>query len=123
MGGRVAGAGWQGLPVWIHGDLDSRNMLVQEGRLNAVIDFGSLGIGDPACDVMVAWKLFSGDARERLRGELSVDDATWTRARGWALSQAVAALAYYTAETNAVLVQEARRWLAELLADGADRRW
>jgi aminoglycoside phosphotransferase (APT) family kinase protein len=108
---------WTGEPVWIHGDLDSRNVLVRDGRLNAVIDFGSVGVGDPACDVMVAWKLLSADARESFRAVLAVDDATWERGRGWALSQAVAALAYYTLESNAVIVREAERWLAELLSD------
>lgn len=110
---------WQGAPVWIHGDLDARNLLVMEGRLSAVIDFGCLGVGDPACDVMVAWKLFTAETRDLLRAELSVDEATWARSRGWALSQALNALSYYTLETNPVLVREARRWLAEVLADPA----
>ncbi len=108
---------WEGPPVWVHGDLDSRNLLVAGGRLSAVIDFGCLGVGDPACDVMAAWKLFSADAREVFRTALSVDAATWARGRGWALSQALMALSYYTLETNAVLVTEARRWLVEVLAD------
>jgi aminoglycoside phosphotransferase (APT) family kinase protein len=108
---------WDGPTVWIHGDLDSRNLLVEGGRLSGVIDFGCLGVGDPACEVMVAWKLLSPDARELFRSVLAVDDATWARSRGWALSQAVGALSYYTEETNAVLVREARRWLAEVLGD------
>ena len=108
---------WQRAPAWIHGDLDGRNLLVERGRLSAVIDFGSLGVGDPACDVMVAWKVFSAETRDVFRSTLCVDDATWARARGWALSQALGALAYYTLETNAVLVHEARRWLAEVLDD------
>jgi aminoglycoside phosphotransferase (APT) family kinase protein len=110
---------WQRTPVWIHGDLDSRNLLVEEGRLGAVIDWGGLGVGDPACDVMVAWKVLSAETRHIFRSELSVDDATWARGRGWALSQALNALTYYTMETNAVLVREARRWLAEVLVDAA----
>jgi aminoglycoside phosphotransferase (APT) family kinase protein len=105
---------WEGPPVWIHGDLDARNVLVEEGRLSAVLDFGSVGIGDPACDVMVAWKLFDADSRDVFRAELAVDDATWARARGWALSQALIALAYYTLETNPVLVRQAQMWLEEL---------
>ena len=113
---------WERAPVWIHGDLDARNLLVQQGRLSAVIDFGCLGVGDPACDVMVAWKVFSADTRDVFRTALSVDEATWARGRGWALSQALIALPYYTLETNPVLVLEARRWMAEALADshGAD---
>jgi aminoglycoside phosphotransferase (APT) family kinase protein len=108
---------WQRPPVWIHGDLDARNVLVEDGRLSAVIDWGSLGVGDPACDVMVAWKLHSAAARDAFRAALPVDDATWERARGWAVSQAVAALAYYTPENNPALVHEAETWLALLLAD------
>jgi aminoglycoside phosphotransferase (APT) family kinase protein len=111
----LAAPEWDRPPVWIHGDLDSRNLLVKGGRLCAVIDFGGLGIGDPACDVMVAWKLFSKEARNVFRRQLSVDDATWRRSRGWALSQAVIALSYYTLETNPTLVLEAQRWITEIL--------
>jgi aminoglycoside phosphotransferase (APT) family kinase protein len=113
----LATPGWDQPPVWIHGDLDARNLLVEDGRITAVIDFGSLGVGDPACEVMVAWKLFDGESRDLFRALLSVDDATWARARGWALSQAVIALAYYTLETNPVLVREAQQWLEAVLAD------
>jgi aminoglycoside phosphotransferase (APT) family kinase protein len=110
---------WDRPPVWIHGDLDSRNLLVVGDRLSAVLDFGCLGVGDPACDVAVAWKVLSADTRDVLRAELSVDDATWARARGWVLSQALIALSYYTLETNAVLVREAQQWITEVLADHA----
>jgi aminoglycoside phosphotransferase (APT) family kinase protein len=112
----LAAPEWQRAPVWIHGDLDARNLLVQDGRLSAVIDWGSAGVGDPACDVMVAWKLLPPDARGVFRAALDIDDPTWRRGRGWALSQAIGALAYYTEETNAVLVLEARRWLSALFA-------
>jgi aminoglycoside phosphotransferase (APT) family kinase protein len=111
----LAAPEWDRPPVWIHGDLDSRNLLVRHGRLWAVLDFGCLGVGDPACDAMVAWKLLDDEGRAIFRSALSIDDATWTRARGWAASQAVGALAYYTLETNPVLVLDARRWLRELL--------
>src|SRR5215208_3808061 len=110
---------WERPPVWIHGDLDSRNLLVQDGRLSAVIDFGSLGVGDPACDAMVAWKVLTADTRDIFRSVLSIDDPTWARGRGWALSQALGAMSYYTLETNAVLVLEADRWLAAVVADVA----
>ena len=113
----LAAPEWRRRPVWIHGDLDGRNLLVRDSRLSAVIDWGSAGVGDPACDVMVAWKVLQPGARDSFRAALDVDDATWTRGRGWALSQAIGALAYYTEETNAVLVSEARRWLAAVLAD------
>jgi aminoglycoside phosphotransferase (APT) family kinase protein len=106
---------WDRPPVWIHGDLDARNLLADHGRLSAVIDFGCVAVGDPACDVMVAWKVLSMDTRDILRDELSVDEATWSRARGWALSQALVALSSYTLETNHVLVREAERWMAAVL--------
>lgn len=108
---------WERQPVWIHGDLDPLNVLVERGRLCAIIDFGCLGLGDPACDVMAAWKLFSSRVRHIFRTELSVDESTWMRSRGWALSQAVVALSYYTEETNPSLVREAQRWITEILAD------
>jgi aminoglycoside phosphotransferase (APT) family kinase protein len=107
---------WERPAVWIHGDLDARNLLVREGRLCAVIDWGCVGVGDPACDLMVAWKMLSADTRDSFREVLSVDDATWARSQGWALSQAVGALSYYTLETNRELVREGERWLAEVLA-------
>jgi aminoglycoside phosphotransferase (APT) family kinase protein len=106
---------WEQPPVWVHGDLDLRNLLVERGRLSAVIDWGCLGVGDPACDLAVAWKALSEEARPVFRSALASDDATWSRACGWALSQALGALSYYTLETNRPLVLEARRWLAEVL--------
>ena len=110
---------WNRPPVWLHGDLDGRNMLVKDGRLFGVIDWGSVAVGDPACDVMVVWKMLPPETRHTFREALSIDDATWARSRGWAVSQAVIALAYYTLETNAVIVHEARHWIAEVLADHA----
>jgi len=108
---------WSGRPVWIHGDLDSRNMLVQRGRLSAVLDFATMAVGDPACDVMVAWKMLPAEHRDTFRTARAVDDATWARARGWVLSQALMILSYYTMETNPTLVEESRRWMDEVLAD------
>jgi aminoglycoside phosphotransferase (APT) family kinase protein len=66
---------------------------------------------------MVAWKVLSGDSRDIFRTGLSIDDATWARGRGWALSQALSALSYYTLETNPVLVRESRRWMVDVLAE------
>jgi aminoglycoside phosphotransferase (APT) family kinase protein len=111
-------ADWDRPPVWLHGDLDSRNLLARDGRLSGVVDWGCVGVGDPACDVMVAWKMLSPESRRLFRNTLEVDDATWARARAWALSQALMALSYYTLETNAALVREAERWLLEVVADG-----
>jgi len=113
----VAAPVWEGPPVWHHGDLDARNWLVRAGRISGVIDWGSMGVGDPACDVMVAWKLHSAAARDAFREALPTDDATWERARGWAISQAVAALAYYTPETNPSLYGEAESWLELALSE------
>src|SRR5437868_176825 len=75
----LAAPEWTGRPVWLHGDLDARNLLVNDGRLYGVIDWGALAVGDPACDVMVAWKMLSADTRESFRTALAVDDATWAR--------------------------------------------
>ena len=113
----LAAPPWDGPPVWHHGDLDARNWLVRGGRIAGVIDWGCMGVGDPACDVMVAWKLDSGAARDAFREALATDDATWERARGWALSQAVAALAYYTPANNPALIDEAERWLELVLSE------
>ena len=107
----LAAPPWDRPPVWHHGDLDARNWLVRDGRISGVIDWAAMGVGDPACDVMVAWKLHSPAARDAFRDALPTDDATWERARGWALSQAVAILAYYTPENNPTLYHEAESWL------------
>jgi len=107
---------WHGPPVWIHGDLSPLNLLVQRGRLSAVIDFGCLGVGDPACDLIVAWNLLSAETRDVFRATLQVDAATWARGRGWALSVGLIALPYYQ-HTNPVLAGIARRAIDEALAD------
>jgi aminoglycoside phosphotransferase (APT) family kinase protein len=113
----LAAPPWDGGPVWHHGDLDARNWVVRDRRINGVIDWGSMGVGDPACDVMVSWKLHSPAARDAFRETLPTDDATWARARGWALSQAVAILAYYTPENNPTLYREAELWLDLVLSE------
>jgi aminoglycoside phosphotransferase (APT) family kinase protein len=107
---------WDGPPVWIHGDLSSGNLLALDGRLSAVIDFGGLGVGDPACDLIIAWDLFFGESREAFRAALTVDDATWARGRGWALSQALIFIPYYR-DTNPVGVASARHMIEQVLAD------
>jgi aminoglycoside phosphotransferase (APT) family kinase protein len=107
---------WSGPPVWLHGDLQSGNLLVVEGRLSAVIDFGGLGVGDPACDVMAAWTFLSAETRDVFRAALQVDDATWARGRGWALSVGLIALPYYQ-NSNPALAGIARRAIHEALAD------
>ncbi|HMQ34282.1 MAG TPA: aminoglycoside phosphotransferase family protein [Chloroflexaceae bacterium] len=107
---------WDRPPVWFHGDLLPGNLLVTGGRLSAVIDWSGLGVGDPTCDLMCAWALFSGQSRQTFRDALAVDDATWARAKGQALSQAVIFIPYYL-HTNPIGVARARRMLREVLAD------
>jgi len=107
---------WDREPVWFHGDLLPGNVLVRQGRVSAVIDFSGLGIGDPACDLMIAWGLFRGESRERFRTALGVDDATWVGGRGHALSQAVIFIPYYL-NTNPAGVRNAQHMIDEVLAD------
>jgi aminoglycoside phosphotransferase (APT) family kinase protein len=107
---------WHGSPVWIHGDLQSGNLLSVQGKLSAVIDFGCLGVGDPACDLIVAWNLLSTETRDVFRAALGGDDATWARGRGWALSVGLIALPYYQ-NTNPVLAGIARYAIGEVLAE------
>lgn len=107
---------WREPPVWVHGDLSSGNLLAMRGHLSAVIDFGCLGVGDPACDLIVAWSLFSGASREAFRATLAVDDAAWARGRGWALSGALIALPYYM-HTNPTIVSNAWRTIDAALGD------
>jgi len=86
-------ATWGTPPVWVHGDVAVGNLLVATGRLSAVIDFGCSGVGDPACDLVIAWTFFVGDSREAFRTALTLDEATWARGRGWALWKALIVLA------------------------------
>jgi aminoglycoside phosphotransferase (APT) family kinase protein len=84
---------WHRKPVWIHGDLAAGNILIKNGLLTAVIDFGVMGIGDPACDLVIAWTLFKGESREVFQQAVGLDTDTWARARGWALWKALITLA------------------------------
>jgi aminoglycoside phosphotransferase (APT) family kinase protein len=107
---------WDGAEVWVHGDLLPGNLLVVDGRLSAVIDFGGLNVGDPACDLQPAWNMLAGDNRRRFLAELAVDGASWLRGRGWALYQAVSALAYYW-DTNPGMIRQASHALRQVLTD------
>lgn len=107
---------WHGSPVWIHGDVSAGNLLVREGRLSAVIDFGMLGVGDPACDLSIAWTLFEGESREVFRAMLPLDAGTWARARAWTLWKALIVAAGLT-DTNAVEAAQPLRIIDELLVD------
>jgi aminoglycoside phosphotransferase (APT) family kinase protein len=107
---------WKGSPVWIHGDLHPGNLLLQQGRLHAVLDFGGLGVGDPACDLLAAWYLFSPEVRAIFREALQVGDASWARGRGWALSMAMIALPFYRT-TSPSIVAISQRVIDAVLAD------
>ncbi|GLZ29040.1 phosphotransferase [Lentzea sp. NBRC 105346] len=111
----LAAPEWDRPPVWLHGDLHAANLLVHEGRLSAVIDWGCVAVGDPAVDLLPAWGLLSVEARPVFRSSLDVDDATWERGRGWALSIGLIALPYY-ATTNPVLAGIARQMIDAVLA-------
>jgi aminoglycoside phosphotransferase (APT) family kinase protein len=106
---------WAGPPVWVHGDLMPGNLLTADGRLSAVIDFGTVGVGDPACDLIVAWNLLPTEARNLYRDALQVDDAAWARGRGRALSMALIQLPYYK-DTNPGMAANARHVIKEVLA-------
>ena len=109
---------WEGPEVWVHGDLLPGNLLVVDGRLSAVIDFGGLNVGDPACDLQPAWHVFAGGSRRRFRAELDVDEASWLRGRGWVLLQAVLAMPYYW-DTNPGIIRQTSHALAQVLADSS----
>ncbi|MGI8828870.1 MAG: phosphotransferase [Candidatus Limnocylindria bacterium] len=105
-----------GPPVLVHADLLPANLLVRNGRLTAVIDLGTRRGGDPAADLTPAWHLFDRNSRRIWRGEPEPDDATWARARGWALEQAIGALHYYQ-RTNPGMMAAAQHTLRALFDD------
>ncbi|CAM3592072.1 aminoglycoside phosphotransferase family protein [Kibdelosporangium persicum] len=111
---------WSSRPVWTHGDLGPGNVLTADGGLRAVIDFGVVGVGDPAVDLIPAWNLFTGQARETFRSGVDVDDATWARGRGWALSISLIQLPYYR-ETNPVIAANSVHVIDEILAEHRSR--
>lgn len=116
----VAAPAWDGPPVWLHGDLKPGNLLARDGRLSGVIDFGCMGVGEPATDLQIAWALFDDESRAAFREAMGVDDATWARGRGWALC-GIGALPYYR-DTNPGIVGLARQTVGEVLADFAARQ-
>jgi aminoglycoside phosphotransferase (APT) family kinase protein len=107
---------WDAPPVWLHGDLLPVNLIANEGRVAAVIDFGCLGVGEPAADLVAAWAMFEGKSRDAFRTAVGADHATWARARDWALL-AVGALPYYR-DTSPGIVARCRHQIAEVLRDG-----
>jgi aminoglycoside phosphotransferase (APT) family kinase protein len=110
------GATWGGAPVWFHGDVAADNLLVEGGRLSAIIDFGTSGVGDPACDLAIAWTLLGGESRDAFRAVLLPDAATWARGRGWVLWKGLITLAD-AIDTNPLEAERARRVIDEVLTD------
>jgi aminoglycoside phosphotransferase (APT) family kinase protein len=110
---------WCGSPVWVHGDVSAGNLLVEKGRLSAVIDFGCSGVGDPACDLSIAWTLLEGENRKVFRSALAVDHATWARGRGWTLWKALIT-ASQTPEHH-LEGRKSRRIIDDILAEHEDK--
>jgi aminoglycoside phosphotransferase (APT) family kinase protein len=105
---------WDAPPAWIHGDPAPSNMLVRDGRLTSVIDFGTLAVGDPACDLIVAWTFLDAATRDVFRAAFPVDDATWARGRGWGLTGILPSPGELTDPARA---PSARRRLDDIVAD------
>ena len=105
---------WPSAPVWFHGDVAAGNLLAEDGRLSAVIDFGTCGIGDPACDLVIAWTYLEGEERQVLRTTVELTNDTWRRARGWALWKALVTLAGRSSPDEG---EVQRRALSEIIAD------
>ena len=112
-------AHWDGVERWFHGDVAAGNLLLDGGRLAAVIDFGTCGVGDPACDLAIAWTLLTADGRQAFRERLAVGDAAWARGRGWALWKTLATCAGTVDDDEAA---NARRVLDEIAAEYAAGR-
>ncbi|WP_104483593.1 aminoglycoside phosphotransferase family protein [Actinokineospora auranticolor] len=108
-------AEWRGAPVWFHGDIAPGNLLITDDALSAVIDFGTAGVGDPACELVIAWTTFHGKSRQAFKETTPHDDGTWARARGWAIWKAMLLAA---ADTNAA---ENLRVIDEIIDDHVDR--
>lgn len=106
---------WGRPGVWVHGDITATNLLARDGKLAAVIDFGSSGVGDPACDLTIAWTFFTCSGREVFKKEMAMDDDTWARARGWALWKAL--LLVHGDKSNSVALSKPWSTLREVLSN------
>ncbi|EEL64513.1 aminoglycoside phosphotransferase family protein [Bacillus cereus] len=110
---------WDRKPVWVHGDVAPGNLLVKEGKLCAVIDFGILGVGDPACDAAMAWTFFDKNSRNVFKEVLRMNEETWNRARGWALWKAL--ITYDTnRDSNEKVAEESYR-IIQVIVDDYER--
>jgi aminoglycoside phosphotransferase (APT) family kinase protein len=112
----VAAPPWHGPPVWVHGDLQPGNLIARKRRLTAVIDFGGIGVGDPAVDLMPAWNMFDGTSRDAFLDAVGHDEATRARGRGWVLAPALQGLGYYR-QTFPEFSEACRRRIAAVIAD------
>lgn len=112
----LAAPEWSGPARWVHGDLIPFNLLVKDGRLSAVLDWGGSGLGDPACDLQPAWNLLTTPARTIFRSELDVDDDSWARGRGWALWTGLVGLNYYRERSPAFAANSLHR-IRQVLLD------
>jgi aminoglycoside phosphotransferase (APT) family kinase protein len=116
-------ARWDGVDRWFNGDVAEGNLLLNDGRLVAVIDFGTCGVGDPACDLAVAWTLLTAEGRQAFRDRLSVDAASWARGRGWALWKTLATCWYSSEDpADADEFATAKRVLDEIFAEYSGSR-
>jgi aminoglycoside phosphotransferase (APT) family kinase protein len=115
-------ATWHGRSVWVHGDVAAGNLLIRDGRLAAVIDFGSSGVGDPACDLTIAWTFLSGESREAFRAAVPLDAATWARSRGLALWKALITYAG-NLDGDPAVAASARQVIDDVLAEHARGQW
>jgi aminoglycoside phosphotransferase (APT) family kinase protein len=106
---------WQNPPIWVHGDIAPGNLLTIDGELTAVIDFGSSAVGDPSCDMAIAWTYFDRSGREVFRRELGLDEASWTRGKGWALWKALITMSGNG--TNQKMVSLAQTTLQALMSE------
>ena len=107
---------WRKQGVWVHGDIAEGNLLVKDGRLSAVIDFGSSGVGDPSSDLILAWNVLDAESRAVFRQALELDEATWQRGRGWALWKAFIVLDAERGR-NDKMAEWSRRTIREVFAD------
>ena len=108
---------WTLPPVWFHGDISRGNLLVADGRLSAVIDFGTAGVGDPACDLAIAWMFFDDESREAFRAALPVDDGTWARGRGWTIWKALIVAAGLAGSNSPDFEASSRRVIDRVIGD------
>lgn len=112
---------WQHKPVWVHGDLAAGNLLIKDGKLTAVIDFGGLAIGDPACDLSITWTYFKNESREIFKQELPLDTETWNRGRAWTLWKALI-LAARICDGSENAKKESFPLISELLAEYQEQK-